>query len=398
MELRHLRYFLAVAEESTLVAAAKRLRIAQPALTRQIHDLEREVGVELFERGAKGVALTPAGDACLVSARHILHQVDVAVQRARGTSTGIVGRCVICVGPRALASGLIARVVARVHAEYPAIEVVVTEGSAERQWDAIRLRDADIGLGVSAPRDYHELSSDAVAFDIFDAVLLSSAHVLAQRPALALADLRSETFLFWTARFFGEVLTRQKAEFARREFKPARTRDFSDVYSLSLAVAAGQGWTLLPGGATAFAIEGTTIVPLEDFKLPVPLALITRLDEQRPVIRTVLGVMRRIITEERAATSRGSQISPDPVVIPVAEAEPARVVAMELRHLRYFSAVVEATSFGRAAERLELTQPALSRQVRDLERAVGVDLLERAARGATVTPAGATVCAARSNR
>jgi LysR family transcriptional regulator, hca operon transcriptional activator len=69
LELRHLRYFIAVAEESTLVAAAKRLRVAQPALTRQIHDLEREVGVELFERGARGVELTAAGEVCLRSAR-----------------------------------------------------------------------------------------------------------------------------------------------------------------------------------------------------------------------------------------------------------------------------------------------------------------------------------------
>ena len=95
MELRHLRYFIAVAEESTMVGAAKRLRIAQPALTRQIHDLEREIGVDLFDRGSKGMELTPAGDVCLVSARHILGRVESAIALAKGSSSGIVGRCII---------------------------------------------------------------------------------------------------------------------------------------------------------------------------------------------------------------------------------------------------------------------------------------------------------------
>ncbi|MEO7457725.1 MAG: LysR family transcriptional regulator, partial [Gemmatimonadaceae bacterium] len=92
MELRHLRYFIAVAEEATMVAAAKRLRIAQPALTRQIHDLEKELGADLFDRVPRGVVLTPAGEACLESARHILHQVDVAFQQAHASSHGRVGR------------------------------------------------------------------------------------------------------------------------------------------------------------------------------------------------------------------------------------------------------------------------------------------------------------------
>ena len=107
MELRHLRYFVAVAEEATYVAAARRLAVAQPALTRQIHALERELDVDLLERRPKGVALTPAGEVALVSARHVLHQVDAAVERARGSSEGISGRCVICAGDRSLASGLI---------------------------------------------------------------------------------------------------------------------------------------------------------------------------------------------------------------------------------------------------------------------------------------------------
>ena len=102
MELRHLRYFVAVAEEATFVAAARRLGVAQPALTRQIHALERELDVDLLERTPKGTTLTPAGEVALTSARHVLRQVDAVIERARGSSRGIAGRCVLCAGDRSL--------------------------------------------------------------------------------------------------------------------------------------------------------------------------------------------------------------------------------------------------------------------------------------------------------
>jgi DNA-binding transcriptional LysR family regulator len=396
VELRHLRYFIAVAEESTLVAAAKRLRLAQPALTRQIHDLEREIGVDLFERGPRGVELTPAGDVCLVSARHILKQVEIAIERARGSSMGVVGRCKISVGARALSSGLIARIVAQIHAEYPGIELVVTEAVGFRQWKSIQLGEMDIGLGFPTTKDYPDLASETLDYDIFDAVLVSSTHRVAGRASVTLDEMKEDTFLAWKSKLLPEYIRHQKMEFTRIGFTPARTREFEDIYSIAALVAAGQGWTLFPRSNSALAVSGSAIVPLDGFKLPIPHAVVSRRGEQHPVVRTVLAIIRRIMTEERAAALRGPAIpseslAPAPVeeeAVDDAADEPAGERALELRHLRYFCAVVESKSFGRAAERLELTQPALSRQIRDLERTVGVDLLERAARGATATPAG----------
>ncbi|MEP6999097.1 MAG: LysR family transcriptional regulator [bacterium] len=396
MELRHLRYFIAVAEESTLIAAAKRLRVAQPALTRQIHDLERDIGVDLFERGPRGVELTPAGEVCLVSARHILRQVETAIERARGSSRGIVGRCRICVGARSLASGLIARIVAQVHAEYPAIELVVTEGVGFRQWNSIQQGEMDIGLGFPANKDYPDLASETLDYDIFDAILVSSTHRVASRASVSLGDMTEDTFLAWKSKLLPDFIRQQKTEFARVGFTPARTREFEDIFSIAAMVAAGQGWTLFPTSNSALAVSGSTIVPLDGFKLPIPHAVVSRRAEQQPVVRTVLAIIRRVMTAERATTLSGPAIPSDSLVPPPLEGasvddaadEPAGERAIELRHLRYFFGVVESKSFGRAAERLELTQPALSRQIRDLERTVGVDLLERAARGATTTPAG----------
>src|SRR4051812_24677206 len=98
MELRHLRYLIAVAEEGSFVAAATRLAVAQPALSRQIRDLETEIGTDLFLREPSGSKLTAAGQECVRTAREILEQVSGATRRARLAEHGLIGRCVLATG------------------------------------------------------------------------------------------------------------------------------------------------------------------------------------------------------------------------------------------------------------------------------------------------------------
>jgi DNA-binding transcriptional LysR family regulator len=387
MELRHLRYFSAVAEESTLVAAARRLGVAQPALTRQIHALEAELEVELLERGPKGAALTPAGEVVHASARHVIGEVDAAVQRAREASRGIAGRCVICAGVRALASGFVPRIVTTLNAEYPNIEVRVIEGTLNRQFRILQLGEADVGIGVAASRDYPELASETLHISLFNMAAFADSHPFARRESVSMRELAGETFIAWKVSELRKLID---AEFKRLKFVPAGRREFEHPFAIAAAVAANQGWTLVPNDARALAPPGTTVVPITDFKLALAHAMVWRKDDVQPVVRTVMDVVRRIAAEERRA--RGDDV-PIPVparvsaATPLAEGAPPSAV-LELRHLRYFCAVADAGSFGRAAERLALTQPALSRQVTDLERVVGVPLLERAARGVSPTAAG----------
>jgi DNA-binding transcriptional LysR family regulator len=391
MELRHLRYFLAVAEEGTIVAAAARLGVAQPALTRQIHALERELDVTLLDRRPRGVALTPAGEVVLASARHVMKQVDAAVERARGSSHGIAGRCVVCTGARPLASGLIARILARLSAHFPGIELGVMEGTLDRQFHAIQKGEADLGIGVPAAAEFPDLASETIDFDILDAALLVEGHPLAERESISLAELAGDPFLTWAGGLATELRRQKWLAFGESGFTPAAVRQYHQVFALQAAVAAGQGWTLIPRGATALAPEGTRIVPLSDCKVPLPLALIWRVEERHPVVRTVMDVVRRVASDARlvreGTAARGQTPLSPTSIIP----DPRRTSAsalLELRHLRYFCAVVDAGTFGRAAEQLGLTQPALSRQVGDLERVVGVPVLDRAPRGVSATPAG----------
>jgi DNA-binding transcriptional LysR family regulator len=392
VELRHLRYFVAVAEEATFVAAARRLGVAQPALTRKIHALERELEVELLERTPKGTHLTPAGDVIKASASHLLREVDAAVERARGSGLGVVGRCVICAGVRALGSGLVGRIVERVHSRYPDIELGIIEGALDRQLQALLHHDADIGIGIPAPAGYPGLLSETVGYDVFDSAVISERHPLSHRPQLRLADLAGETFIGYRSDAAGEFTRATRAEFARQHFTPAAIREYDDVFSVSTAVEAGQGWTLLHRDGASLLVRGVRLVPLSDFRMPLPHAITRRADERRPVVFNVMDVMRAVMQEERAAQDGREPAQPPTPPPPAALAARTSAVApsstIELRHLRYFCAVVDAGSFGRAAEQLGLTQPALSRQVADLERLVAVPLLERAARGVTATPAG----------
>src|SRR5262245_20553671 len=120
MDLRHLRYFAAVAEERHFGRAARRLRMAQPPLSRQIQDLEAELGFALFDRSARRIELTPAGAVFLAHARRVFEALDLAVQQARRASVGEIGRVVIGYLSSLAYSG-ITELLRAFHARHPSV-------------------------------------------------------------------------------------------------------------------------------------------------------------------------------------------------------------------------------------------------------------------------------------
>jgi DNA-binding transcriptional LysR family regulator len=213
------------------------------------------------------------------------------------------------------------------------------------------------------------------------------------RASIELSALSSETFFAWGNDYVNDWRRQIRAEFARLGFRPAAEKEYDQLFAIGAAVAAGQGWTIIFRDGSALIPPGTTIVPVTDFKVTLPHAMVYRADERRPVVRTVINVIRETVTEERAVRDGhiavevgASQMTS--VAMEIDRVAPSAV--LELRHLRYFCAVADAGSFGRAAEQLGLTQPALSRQVADLERVVAIPLLERVARGVSPSAAGAS--------
>lgn len=379
MELRHLRYLVGVADESSFVRAAERLHVAQPALSRQIRDLEEMLDTELVERNARGITLTPAGEACVTMARHILAEAHAAAERARLSSHGAVGRVTLAVGKRAVMTRSIGAIIAATREEHPELQLDVVELSFREQWDALRSATADIGLGIPAPNTYPDLVSETLVLDVYDHAVMAATHPLASRERISRHEL-GEQPIVWPDIAMAESLGRSTVrEFMAFGVKADQIRSVNSHGSWLAFVRAGQGITFAPRSVLGGLPVGVVSVPLDGMAVSIPYSMITRRGDERPAVRRMLSTIRAA-----HALSGGTDDEERSPVPPGRRAHDR----FELRHLRYFTTVVRQGTFGRAAEMLGITQPALSRQVRDLEREIGVSLLDRAARGVAPTHAG----------
>ena len=385
MELRHLRYLIAVAEEKSFVAAAARLQLAQPALSRQIRDLEQEIGTELFIRESSGTRLSAAGEECLRTARQIVDEMKAAMQRARLADHGLVGRCVIGAGRTVLWNGLLARVVEEAHKDYPGIDVVVQEFSSLDQWKALGKAEVDIAIGSAPAADSQQFAVETHSLDVLDSVVVSRSHPLAAREKVTLRDLATETWVRYAPAIEDEATRSLQQVLMRLGLSPESRRLAANTDAVRMLVRSGAGWTALPRSLQHNLNSGLVALPVEDLSVPFRYVYMQRRGDERPVVRSILRSIRR--TGQREAT-----VAETPAGIRAAPSHAADQIAyasrVELRHLRYFTATVQYESIGRAAEALQLTQPALSRQLRDLEAEVGVPLLTRNARGVVPTLAG----------
>lgn len=382
MELRHLRYLVAIADAGAFVRAAERLRVAQPALTRQMHDLEEELGAPLFEPGARRATLTAAGKACVRLAQHVIQDTEKAVARARLSNSGLIGRCVIATGPLPIASGLVPEFIARMRRSFPGITIGVIERAAHDQWGAVERAEADIGLGGEPTVDYGTLSFAMQVVNKVDSVAVSLEHPLARRESVDLADLLDVPLLTLEEGYspvLDRVLVSLESSLRQQRSKKVVRRQFTSLESLAAHVRAGQGWTLAPSSMGP-VLPGVKLLKLTGFQAVFPTVRIWRRAESRPVVMTVLDQLRRFQENRDADGETPAQPAAEDVVPP----------RIELRHLRSFITVAKHGSLGRAAEIVGVTQPALSRQMRELEYDVGVALFSRESRGMEVTPAGET--------
>jgi DNA-binding transcriptional LysR family regulator len=191
MELHHLRYFVAVAEDLSFTRAAKRLRMAQPPLSRQIRSLENEIGVQLFERRSAKVFLTDAGCRFLNAVRPVLEQVELAVDVARQTKSGELGTVRVGLGKGL--GDVVSLVINRHMRLFPKIEVDVRDILSGQQSEALLARKIDVGFS-HGPATALELASEKL-FKENLSVVLARTNPLAKRPWLRLKDLSHETLL-----------------------------------------------------------------------------------------------------------------------------------------------------------------------------------------------------------
>jgi DNA-binding transcriptional LysR family regulator len=381
VELRHLRYLVAVADATTFSGAAQRVGVAQPALTRQLRELERELGAPLFVSGARRATLTPAGEAAVQVARHVRDEIATAVERARLTQRGLAGRCVLCVSRAPLMEQLPARLVQLARIRCPDVTIDIVEGEFMDLWDKLAEGVVDIGLGQPPPKAFPSLLSETQSQQRVDTAVLSTDHPLATRASLRLEELHAYPFV-WVdmADNSATVYSLTRDELLRRGFPRAGMIGVPNTTAIIATVNGKHGWTAIPKRIVPGLITGVVAIPIEDLAIPARFCRLWRRADQRPVTLTVLELLRVLEQAEREPSA--------PVAKPEDSPEVFVPPRLELRHLRTFVRVVHAGSVGRAADELGVTQPALSRQMRDLEHDVGVPLLERGTRGARPTVAG----------
>src|SRR5689334_21197125 len=145
MEFRHLRYFIAVAEELHFGRAAARLHLSQPPLSQQIRTLEEELGLKLFSRNRRRVELTHAGTVFLKEAKQILSQMEHAAEAARRAERGQIGPLVVACGPLAVQT-VLPQILKRFRTEHPEVDLTVKEANAGDLLDVLQEKKADVGL------------------------------------------------------------------------------------------------------------------------------------------------------------------------------------------------------------------------------------------------------------
>lgn len=318
MELRHLRYFIAVAEEAHITRAAERLGIQQPPLSQQIQALERELDVQLFRRKPRGVELTDAGRALLVDARAILAQVDHALAATRRTARGEQGRLVVGFTSSSPFIPFVPRVIRAFGERYPLVSLVLEETGTGEMIEALRKELIDAAFIRSPAPDpsgiiVHPLLEEAMV------VALPAGHALSSSTqnrddqnrdatGLKLAALAGETFILYRRPVGPGLHDAIIAACHGAGFSPRVGQEAPRILSTLSLVAAGLGVSLVPASLQRLRMDGVVFRQLTDETPPkAPLNLAHRRGESSAVVRRFIELVRRTADELRPGMPQAAE-------------------------------------------------------------------------------------------
>lgn len=288
-ELRHLRYFVAVAEALSFTQAAERLHIAQPALSAAIRQLETELGVQLLDRTSRRVSLTSAGELLLERARSTLASAEETFAVARDAGRGLVGRVRIAVSPAAR-YGEISTLYDECSSRRPGIAIEIREQPTRDVLTSVRAGDADLGIAWCAespkPLATERLRDEPLVLYVADDHRLSGAGTV------SLADLAEESIIVGSGAASAGY-TRALIEVLRAGGLEPRT--LPDPYPDLGLLAAAEGLGVTIGLATQLdqRIQGLTALPLEP-EITLPFDLAWREDDASPAMQVVLETAREV--------------------------------------------------------------------------------------------------------
>ena len=261
MELRHLRYFVAVAEEENVSRAAMKLHVSQPALSRQIRDLEDELGFPLLERSAKSVRLLDAGRAFLTEARAVLLRADDAVKAARAIATGARSELHVGYAP-SLTARILPPTLRAFQAESPKARVILHDLSTEEMFAGLRKGKLQIAFVVRPTRAmlrgmrFEELTRDSWCLAV------APSHPLARRRTVTIAEAAGEPLLGYSRGEYPDYHENLATIFAGGKAKPRVTEEHDSVSSLIAADEAGGGVAVVSESLACIAGPRLKLLPL----------------------------------------------------------------------------------------------------------------------------------------
>jgi DNA-binding transcriptional LysR family regulator len=289
MELRQLRYFIAVAEELHFRRAAARLHISQPPLSQQIAQLEEELGCRLLNRTRRRVELTAAGEAFLRDARAMLDELDVAVSTVRRIETGQAGVLRVNFVGSALLS-IVPGIVQRFRRSRPQVEIELRERSTLEQLRALAAGIVDVGL-VRPPIDPDDSLWTEVVMREHTVAAIPAGHALARLTRVSLRRMAAEPLVLFPreqAPGFHDLLT---GRLAATGTSPRVVQYAPEMLTIIGLVAAGIGVSPVPASVAGLGLEGVTYRPLSGAP-DTQLLAVTRAGDESPLVQSFISEAR----------------------------------------------------------------------------------------------------------
>jgi DNA-binding transcriptional LysR family regulator len=305
MELRHLRYFVAVAESGSITKAAQRLGIQQPPLGQQIRALETELNVQLFERAPKRIALSNAGKEFLDDARRILESAKEAIEKVRRFDRGEQGLLTVGFTSSASMHPIAPRILGAFNDAYPLAKVEVEERETYELILRLQKRELDAAFMRFVPGDLPGMTSSVLVDE--DMVLaVPRGHALARKPQqpVTLKMLDDQGFVLYRRPDGVGIYDWLTAALAKRGFTPRITHEVHRMMASINIVAAGGGISFVPASMQTLHQEAVVYRPLAANMLPrLPLYLVHRTDQDLMLVKNFVKVAMNVPPKARRFNS-----------------------------------------------------------------------------------------------
>jgi DNA-binding transcriptional LysR family regulator len=293
IDLKQLKYFLAVAEEKSFSRAAERLHISQPPLSQQIMKLESELGVKLFARTTRSFELTVAGKALMAEASDLLGRMRMTIDTIRQIDRGEVGRLRVGIVGSAM-WGPIPSLLEQFQSQFPRVTWTIHEMGPNDQWDALRARQIDVGFWREPKRDEDELKHAGLRQELCSrenvCVAINAQHPLARHDSIELLDIADEPML--TLHLDQSAEPRYLIQCCvNAGFQPTVFQEAAEPQTLLAMVGAGLGVALTPQTTSRIGWPGVRFLPIRTNAPSANLYITYPIQDDAPVVRAFLNIL-----------------------------------------------------------------------------------------------------------